>query len=182
MVSESFESLGVSGITHDRLSGLLSSDDDWEQCDRGDWMMYCVGLDSESPSRVLREKLVLCACECVESYSESTELLEACKLWAKGEGFIGSVKRLRWPLEDLSDCLLPVSEFTIRNCAADSVAGVVLAPSHVAGCMKGAVRTVRARQVAAGVVRDHFPCLPTYWRDYGDVISNLDTRTVLGED
>src|SRR6516162_3687052 len=71
--------------------GFTSNTNAWQECDRGDWMLWLLGHVSGRPYSSKRKQLVLCACECVAlsfKYSKDkrvTKCLEISKLWVEGK-------------------------------------------------------------------------------------------------
>ena len=68
----------------------------WDNCERGDWMLWLIGKGVKGPRSKSRKKLVLTACECARlalKYVKKGEkrplkAIQAAEKWAKGEGGI----------------------------------------------------------------------------------------------
>ena len=65
----------------------------WDNCERGDWMLWLAGKTAGKPKSVKRKKLVLCACECArlalkyvpKGEDRPLKCIETAEAWARGE-------------------------------------------------------------------------------------------------
>jgi hypothetical protein len=72
----------------------------WNDCKRGDWMLWLIGKLSGEPKSKTRKKLVLAACECArlslelipENEKRSLIAIEIAEKWTRGESSIEDVK------------------------------------------------------------------------------------------
>jgi len=74
----------------------------WEDCDRGDWMLWLIGKLSGEPGSDKRKRLVLAACKCArlalklvpEGEKRPLRAIETAEKWARGEGNV-TIKDVR---------------------------------------------------------------------------------------
>ena len=72
----------------------------WDNCERGDWMLWYIGKLAGSPSTESRKKLVLCACECARLALKHVPVgeehpriaLETAEAWARGNASLKEVQ------------------------------------------------------------------------------------------
>ena len=65
----------------------------WNECQRGDWMLWLIGNSNPKNTLALRRKIVLCACDIAETSlkyipkteNRSAEALRIARAWAHGE-------------------------------------------------------------------------------------------------
>lgn len=65
----------------------------WDNCERGDWMLWLAGKQSGEPGTDKRRKLVLCACDCArlslkhvpENEKRPLRAIETAEAWARKE-------------------------------------------------------------------------------------------------
>jgi hypothetical protein len=65
----------------------------WDECERGDWMLWLCGRLSGKPGSDARKKLVLCACECARLSLKHVRAgedrprvaIETAERWARGD-------------------------------------------------------------------------------------------------
>ena len=73
---------------------FTTSQELWDKCERGDWMLWLIGGTSGEPGCEKRKKLVITACKCAGlalRYAEKGERLplksiETAESWANGTG------------------------------------------------------------------------------------------------
>jgi hypothetical protein len=71
----------------------------WQQCQRGDWMLWVIGALAGPSESESRKRLVLCACECarlalkhVPAGEERPRIcIETAEAWARGEASVDQV-------------------------------------------------------------------------------------------
>src|SRR5882672_9978527 len=76
----------------------------WEQCERGDWLLWLVGYMVGKEGWPIRQQLVLAACACAETslkYVSKGEdrprlAIETARKWARGEASIVEVRQAAW--------------------------------------------------------------------------------------
>ena len=70
-----------------------TSQEMWDDCKRGDWMLWLVGKKSGKPECEKRKQLVLTACKCArlalphvtEGETRPQKAIETAEQWAKGQ-------------------------------------------------------------------------------------------------
>jgi hypothetical protein len=73
----------------------------WNNCERGDWMLWLLGKLAGGPRSKSRKLLVLAACDCAElalkyvplGEDRPKEAIETARKWARGEATIAQVRK-----------------------------------------------------------------------------------------
>jgi len=73
----------------------------WDECERGDWMLWYAGMLSGPPESEGRKPLVLAACACArlvlpyvpEGETRPLQAIETAERWANGEALIRDVRK-----------------------------------------------------------------------------------------
>ena len=71
-----------------------TSQESWDDCKRGDWMLWLIGKLSGEPESEKRKKLVLTACKCArlslkyiaKGETRPLKAIETAEAWARGKG------------------------------------------------------------------------------------------------
>jgi hypothetical protein len=122
-----------------------TSQEAWENCKRGDWMLWLVGKLSGGPGGDKRKKLVLAACQCArlslkyvkEGEERPLKAIETAEGWAKGEAGI--------TLDDVKNAAYAARTAAYAADAIDVAAYVVY------------VADAAADAAYADIVRKHYP-------------------------
>jgi len=100
---EELEKVGACGSAIRWASEMKNGQSAWDNCERGDWMLWLAGKMSGKPESAKRKRLVLCACECARlalvhvSKGELRPLkaIETAEAWARGKATIEEVRKAR---------------------------------------------------------------------------------------
>ena len=119
----------------------------WEQCERGDWLLWLCGRMSDKDGWPTRQQVVLAACDCAETalkYVKAGEdrprkAIETARLWAEGKATIQEVRT-----------------------AADAAYAYAAADAAYAAAYAAQKRVLKR---CANIVRWHFPKVPTIRRN-----------------
>jgi hypothetical protein len=156
----------------------------WQQCQRGDWMLWILGRLAGPPESDSRRRLVLCACECARTawqwMPEAARVcVETAEKWARGEATIEQVREARRAADVAAvayaagvavaadDAGVAVAVAAVAADAAYAAYGAADAAdaAHAADDAYGAAHAAddaRMRVLAqcAGIVRRHYPHPP----------------------
>ena len=114
-----------------------TSQEAWDNCERGDWMLWLLGKQAGEPESKSRKKIVLAACECArlslkhipKTEKRPLEAIQTAEKWAKGIGGIS--------LQDVKD-------------AADAANAAAYAADAA---------QAKTLEKCANIVRKHYPKL-----------------------
>jgi len=144
----------------------------WDDCKRGDWMLWLLGKLSDEPESKKRKKLVLTACECarlslhlVEDGEERPRIaIETAEQWAIGKSTIDEVWKAVAAAYDVSDAAYAAASAAYAAYAADAAyvaaaasaasAAYAYAPAAAASAKEGILKQ------CADIVRKHYPKVP----------------------
>lgn len=167
-----------------------TADAAWQQCERGDWMLWCVGKHAgDTPDR--SKRLVLCACECARlalPYARDGRTLrciEVTERWARDEATFAELKAIRQASSSAavyavfaayassaasyayaasayaSSAAAAVAAADASTSAVAAVASAVAsAASAAAGVDTGVALETRGR--CAEIVRQHYPTVESF--------------------
>ena len=105
----------------------------WDQCERGDWMLWLLGGLSGPPGSEKRKKLVLASCDCAATalkYSGKNrkvteKAIRTARLWARGKASIEDVRAASDSASDSASASEAASEaasYAASDSASDSAA------------------------------------------------------------
>ena len=152
---------------------FTSNTNAWQECERGDWMLWLLGHVSGRPYSSKRRQLVRCACECAAlsfKYSKDTRVtkcLEILKLW-----FDGNVtqQELAMAAAGADEAYRAAAEASwTAGAAAEAAraaagsAGTAMAAAGAAAGDAGAAMADQKKCLheCANIVRKHYPKPPT---------------------
>ena len=126
----------------------------WDNCERGDWMLWLAGKTAGKPKSVKRKKLVLCACECArlalkyvpKGEDRPLKCIETAEAWARGEA----------SYDDLVEARRAASASAYAS-ASDAAA---YAASAYAASAYAAAYVTKTLKECADIVRKHYPKVP----------------------
>ena len=140
-----------------------SLDEAWQACERGDWMLWLLGMLSGPPGSGSRKKLVLVVCQCARlalPYVKKGEMrplkaIETAEAWARGDEGI--------TLQDVRDAAARAAS---AASAAARVAYATYAADAAARASDAAARASDAAYVdtlreCADIVREYYPVAPS---------------------
>ena len=131
----------------------------WNDCERGDWMLWLLGKLSGKPESQKRKKLVLAACECSRlslKYIQKDEkrpliAIETAEKWAKGNATIEEVKK--------AATAASAAATTAASAAAAAYAAYAASYAAAAAASYAAAEKETLKQCAI-IVRKHYPNVP----------------------
>jgi hypothetical protein len=128
----------------------------WQQCQRGDWMLWLWGRLAGPPESDSRKRLVLCACECARTAWEwmpaaSRACVDTAEKWARGEATIKELRAARM--------VATTYAATYIADAYDAANDASAAAAYAAYTSAYAYRT-RVLAQCADIVRKHYPYPP----------------------
>ena len=128
----------------------------WDDCKRGDWMLWLIGKLYGDPGSEKRKRLVLAACKCArlalkhvpQNEGRPLKAIETAEGWAKGEGDItlGDVRAAADAAYDAADAAYD---------AADAAAAAAYAAYDAADAYDAARKETLAK--CAHIVREYYP-------------------------
>jgi len=149
----------------------------WDNCERGDWMLWLVGKMSGKPESVKRKKLVLCVCECArlalvhvpKGELRPLKAIETAEAWAKGDATIEDLRKARRAAIVYADAaayagaaaaaaVADVYGAAVAAAYAAAAAIAVVADAYGAAAY-GAARKKTLKK-CADIVRKHYPKVP----------------------
>ena len=143
----------------------------WEKCARGDWMLWLIGKMSGEPGSEKRKNLVLTACKCARlslKYAGEGELrplkaIETAEAWAKDETGI-TLKEVRASATDATVAAASATDAAYAAYAAAAYAAyatVAAASATVAAASATTAAAAYARKKTlsecADIVRENYP-------------------------
>ena len=154
----------------------------WDKCERGDWMLWLAGKlcgDSETQSR---KALVLAACECArlslpfvkKGETRPLQAIETAEKWARGEeGIIledvraaaDAADAAAFAAADAADAAIAAARAAATAhsaAAADAAAIAAAAAADAAAAHAAHVRTSVLKQ-CADIVRKYYPKVDDLW-------------------
>lgn len=157
--------------------GYRSARKAWQECHRGDWMLWLCGRYSGQPESAGRKKLVLCACECArlslpiyeKKYPNDNRVrncIEVAERWAKGKTTIEELREARSVAHaasgaDYGDAYVSACVAYIAADVAD-VTDVGYGDADVGAYVSNVATYVLTsnQSKCAAVVRKHYPSPP----------------------
>ena len=139
------------------LEGFETIQDAWDNCGRGDWMLWLCGRKSGAPWSEGRRKLVRTSCRCARLVydlmpEESKKALVLFERWSDGEEIS------REELDAVRYAAVHAAAFAAAAAAADAaVADAAVYASHAAAY---AAADAAALKKCADVVREDYPVAP----------------------
>ena len=118
----------------------------WDDCERGDWMLWLLGKLSGKPESKKRKILVLITCECArlslhlvpEEEDRPRIAIETAEKWAKGDATIEQVK-------------------TAVNAAANAANAAAAYAAYAAAAARCGIL-----KQCADIVREYYPKVPKF--------------------
>ncbi len=136
----------------------------WDDCERGDWMLWYAGKLSGEPESNKRRKLVLCACECArlalkyvpKGEKRPLKAIETAESWAREEG--GGIEDVKYAAR---------AAYAAAGAAADAAAYAAYAAAYaayVAAYAADAAAYARNKTLlkCVDIVRKHYPKYPKW--------------------
>jgi hypothetical protein len=156
-----------------------SSKKAWLDCNRGDWMLWLLGVLSGKPGTDSRKKLVLCACECArlslryvrEGEKRPLAAIQTAENWANGVAGV-TLQDVRNAARDAAvaasgfcdDAAACAAALAYTDDSASTVAVGDAAAVAVAAAAAGAATGVAAKQKiltkCAKIARKYYPYPP----------------------
>lgn len=92
-LQDTLRSLGACSEARKWAADYKTAADAWQNCRRGDWMLWLLGKVSGGPGSDARRRLVLAACECArlslhhapDGEDRPRRAIEVVEAWARGE-------------------------------------------------------------------------------------------------
>jgi hypothetical protein len=158
----------------------------WDNCERGDWMLWLLGRLSGKPESTRRKKLVLCVCDCAalalkhsgKNRKFCEKAINTAKAWARGKATIKEVQAAICATDDTyvtfsaDDAYAAYAAYTAYAIAASAA---YVASATVAYATYCAADSVYARKntlkkpeedspamKCANIVRKHYPKAPKF--------------------
>jgi hypothetical protein len=139
----------------------------WNDCERGDWMLWLLGRLSGEPESNKRQKLVLTACECarlslhlVEDGEERPRIaIETAEKWTRGKATIDEVGKAAADAADAAYAAAAAA-YAAAASAAYVAAAAASSAAYVADAAAAAVMRTTTLQQCADIVRKHYPKVP----------------------
>ena len=138
----------------------------WEDCDRGDWMLWLCGKLSGKPGSYKRKKLVLTSCECARlslKYVKKGEIrplkaIETAEKWVKGKATIEEVRDAAYAAASASADAADYAAYAAAA-AADAAAADAYAAAAAADAAASAAADARSKVLkkCADIVRKDYP-------------------------
>jgi hypothetical protein len=152
----------------------------WDDCKRGDWMLWLLGKLSGEPESKKRKKLVLTACECarlslhlVEDGEERPRIaIETAEKWTRGKATIDEVIKAAYASAAAAAAYDSAAAYAAADAAyaaayaaydaadAASAAADAAAAAAYASAAAAAVMRTTTLQQCADIVRKHYPKVP----------------------
>ena len=158
----------------------------WDQCERGDWMLWLLGRLSGPPESKKRKKLVLASCDCAatalkysgENRKVAEKAIRSTRMWARGKASIEDVRAASDSASDSASASEAASEaasYAASDSASDSAAeatsyaatyaayaaAYAAYAAYAASAASAAART-KAFKRCANIVRKHYPIAPRF--------------------
>ena len=145
-----------------------TSQEVWDACERGDWMLWLLGKLSGLPRSKSRKKLVLTACKCArlawpyvrkEDKAVVKKCYETAEKWAQGKGAT---------LKDVRNAAYAANAAAYAAYAADAAANAANAANAAANAAYAAAYAANAAANAAYAAKDRFQkkCADIVRQDY----------------
>jgi hypothetical protein len=139
----------------------------WNDCERGDWMLWLLGRLSGEPESNKRQKLVLTACECarlslhlVEDGEERPRIaIETAEKWTRGKATIDEVGKAAADAADAAYAAAAAAYAAAASAAYVAAAAAVDAAADAYAAAAAVMRTTTLQQ-CADIVRKHYPKVP----------------------
>ena len=131
----------------------------WDDCERGDWMLWLIGKQSGDPGSKSRKKLVLTACKCArlslkhipENEKRPLKAIQTAEKYAKGVGNI-TLQNVKYAAYAAATA---VGAYTAA--AAYAAATAVGADADVAAAYAYASAGTKTLRKCADIVRKDYP-------------------------
>ena len=149
--------LGACGQAVKWAKEMKNGQSAWDNCERGDWMLWLVGKMSGKPESAKRKKLVLCACECArlamvhvpKGEIRPLKAIETAETWARGDATIEEVRVARRAAyaADAAYAAYAAAAYAADAAYADAAADASYARK-------------KTLKKCADIVRKHYPKVP----------------------
>jgi hypothetical protein len=134
----------------------------WDDCERGDWMLWLLGKIAKGLTSKSRKQLVLIACECArlklkhvpEGEARPRIAIETAEAWTRGEATLAQVRTA----VDAADAYAAVTYHSNSAAYAAAYAAADAAVAPVAAAVGG----VEILKQCADIVRKHHPKTPKF--------------------
>jgi hypothetical protein len=137
----------------------------YQQCQRGDWLLWLWGRLAGPPESDSRKRLVLCACECARTAWEwmpeaGRACIETAEKWARGEATIEQVREARIAASAAVAYAADAAAAAYAAAAADVASVAVAAVAASVYAHAPAAARLRVLAQCADIVRRHYPHPP----------------------
>jgi len=127
----------------------------WDNCERGDWMLWLLGKLSDDPYSESRKKLVLTACQCArpslkyipEGEERPLKAIETAEAWANGKNGV-SLEDVKIAAADAAAASIAYASY-VADAAAASIAYATDAVNFVAALSVGNITAAGSGGTAA---------------------------------
>jgi hypothetical protein len=159
--------LGACGEAVKNALDYKTSQELWDNCERGDWMLWLIGkLSGESESEK-RKGLVLAACECArlmlklvaKGETRPLKAIETAEKWAKGKA---TIQEVRADAADAADAANTAYAANAANAAAYAAYAAYAAAyaayaAYAANAAYAAYAWQSTLKQCAAIVREYYP-------------------------
>ena len=145
----------------------------WNDCERGDWMLWLCGKLSGEPESHKRKKLVLASCECArlalkyvkQGEERPIKTIETAEKWANGKATIEQVRKATAAgANAAATAAYAGADAAYAGAGAAAAAANAAATAAYAGAGADAAAATGARsgtlKICADIVRRHYPNPP----------------------
>jgi len=158
------------------VSGCKTADEAWENCERGDWMLWMAGSLSGKPWSKKRKILVLASCECArlawdKMPTKSKDCILLFENWAEGEDISKAelikvstaARAAAFAAHTARASAVATCASAVATCASadafDAAAKAHAAAACAARAARAAAATMKALAKCADIARKHYPLI-----------------------
>ena len=131
----------------------------WNDCERGDWMLWLCGKLSGEPESHKRKKLVLASCECArlalmhvpKGELRPIKTIETAEKWANGKA---TIEQVRKAVADAVGADAAAAAYAANAAYAYAADAGAYADAAATGARSGTLK------ICADIVRKHYPNPP----------------------
>jgi len=144
----------------------------WDNCERGDWMLWLAGKTAGKPKSVKRKKLVLCACECArlalkyvpKGEDRPLKCIETAEAWARGEDSYDDLVEARRAASASASASAAYASASASAASASAASASAYASASDAAAYAAsaydAAYVTKTLKECADIVRKHYPKVP----------------------
>ena len=155
------------------VSGCKTADEAWENCERGDWMLWLAGSLSGKPWSKKRKILVLASCECArlawdKMPTKSKDCILLFENWAEGEDISkAELIKVSTAARAAAFAAHTARASAVATCVAtcasadafDAAAKAHAAAACAARAARAAAATMKSLAKCADIARKHYPLI-----------------------